>query len=99
MVEIYDEETEETTYEITVYKYEENDKKDPEAEKKNMGNDYTDVQELDEETTPQTTEDQNTEPIKNLEEQKAQDDNKAAEDQTEKEIEDDEDEAARKADD
>ncbi len=77
--------TNETTYEITVYEDDDDlDKKDPEAEKKNMGNEYTDPRGLDENVTPPTTKEQDQEGFKDIEEQKRQDEEKKQQDEAER---------------
>ena len=73
---------------ITVTFYGDKDKldqKNTEAEKKNMGNEYTDERGIDEKVTPKTTEEQDKAGFKEMEEQKKQDEEKVKQDQAEAE--------------
>lgn len=77
--------TKEVTYEITVFEYEDKlDKKNAEAEKKNMGNEHTDERKIDEKVTPKTTEQEDRQGFKEIEEQKKADEEKARQDEAER---------------
>ena len=77
--------TKQTKLTVTFFGEEEKlDKKNTEAEKKNMGNEYTDERKIDEKVTPKTTEQEDKQGFKEIEEQKKADEEKARQDEAER---------------